>query len=86
MAIDLIELDTIAYNGSRYVFYRFDLVLKLHMVYIITRRDKPTLLATIRELDRAIKREFNTTVTFLITNDERGYGLTNDSARAYCRE
>jgi len=34
----------------------------------------------------AIKREFNTTVTFLIADDERGYGLTDDSARAYCRE
>ena len=34
----------------------------------------------------AIKREFNTTVIFLIADDERGYGLTDDSARAYCRE
>ena len=86
MAIDLIELDTRAYNGSRYIFHAFDLVSKLHVVYIIRKRDKPTLLTTIRDLDIAIKREFNTTVTFLIANDERGYGLTNNSTRAYYRE
>jgi hypothetical protein len=86
MAIDLIELDIKSYNDHRYIFHGFDLVSKTHTVHAIARRDKPTLLATIRELDRAIKREFNTTITFLISDDERGYGLTDDSARAYYRE
>jgi hypothetical protein len=83
MAIDLIELDIIAYNGHRYVFYAFDLFSKLYIVYIIAKHDKPTLQATLRQLDRAIKREFNTAITFLIANNERGYGLSDDSARAY---
>ena len=86
VAIDIIKLDTIGYNGHRYVFHGFDLYTKLNFVYTISRRDKVTLLNVLTRLDRAIKREFNTTVTFLIADDERGYGLTDDSARAYCQQ
>jgi len=86
VAIDLIKLDTIGYNGHRHVFHGFDLCTKLNLVYTIPKRDKATLLEVLTRLDRAIKREFNTTVTFLIADDERGYGLTDDSARAYCAQ
>ena len=57
---------------------------KLNFVYTIAKRDKATLLTVLTRLDRSIKREFNATVTFLIADDEKGYGLTDDSARAYC--
>jgi hypothetical protein len=52
-------------------------------VYTIAKRNKATLLNVFIRLDRSIKRKFNTTVTFLIADDEKGYGLTNNSARAY---
>jgi hypothetical protein len=84
VAIDLIQLDTPGYNGHRYVFYGFDLYTKLNFVYTIAKRDKATPLDVLTRLDRSIKREFNTTVTFLIANNEKGYGLTDDLARAYC--
>jgi hypothetical protein len=84
VAIDLIQLDVTGYNGHRYVFHAFDLYTKLNFVYTIAKRDKATLLNVLTRLDRSIKREFNTTVTFLIADDEKGYGLTDDSARAYC--
>lgn len=86
VAIDIIKLDTMGYNGHRYVFHGFDLYTKLNFVYTIPKRDKTTLLDVLRRLDRSIKREFNTTVSFLIADDERGYGLTDDSARAYCNQ
>jgi hypothetical protein len=53
-------------------------------VYTIAKRDKPTLLNVLTRLNRSIKREFNATVTFLIADDEKGYGITDDLARAYC--
>jgi hypothetical protein len=53
-------------------------------VYTIAKRNKATLLNVLTCLDRSITRKFNTTVTFLIADDEKGYGLTNDSAQAYC--
>ena len=84
VAIDLIQLDVTGYNGHRHVFHGFDLYTKLNFVYKITKRDKLTLLDVLTRLDRSIKREFNTTVTFIIADNEKGYGLTNDSARAYC--
>jgi hypothetical protein len=86
VAIDLIQLDAPGYNGHRYVFHGFDLYTKLNFVYTIAKRDKATLLKVLTRLDRSIKREFNATVTFLIADDERGYGLTDDSARAYCNQ
>ncbi|CAE7204972.1 hypothetical protein PTNB73_07013 [Pyrenophora teres f. teres] len=84
VAIDLIQLDATGYNGHRYVFHGFDLYTKLNFVYTIAKRDKVTLLNVLTRLDRSIKREFNATVTFLIADDEKGYGITDDSARAYC--
>jgi hypothetical protein len=42
------------------------------------------LLDVLTRLDRSIKHEFNATVTFLIADDEKGYGITDDSGRAYC--
>ena len=86
VAIDIIKLDVIGYNGHRYIFHAFDLYTKFNFVYSIPKRDKETLLQVITRLDRTIKREFNTTVTFIIADDERGYGLTGDSARAYCQQ
>ncbi|KAI1676325.1 hypothetical protein KJE20_14097 [Pyrenophora tritici-repentis] len=86
VAIDIIKLDVIGYNGHRYIFHAFDLYTKFNFVYSILKRDKETLLEVITRLDRTIKREFNTTVTFIIADDERGYGLTDDSARAYCQQ
>src|SRR5206468_52599 len=64
VAIDLIKLDTVGYNGHRYVFHGFDLYTKLNLVYTIPKRDKSTLLEVLTRMDRAIKREFNTMVTF----------------------
>jgi hypothetical protein len=84
VAIDLIQLDITGYNGHQYIFHAFDLYTKLNFVYTIAKRDKATLLNVLTRLDQSIKREFNTTVTFLIADDEKGYGLTNDSAQAYC--
>jgi hypothetical protein len=84
VAIDLIQLDTPGYNGHWYVFHRFDLYTKLNFVYTIVKRDKATLLNVLTCLNRSIKREFNTTVTFLIADDKKGYSLTDNSARAYC--
>ena len=86
VAIDIIGLDVTAYNGHRYVFHGIDLYTKLHFVYTIPKRDKSTLLDVLRRLDRRIKREFNATVTFIIADDERGYGITDNSARAYCQQ
>jgi hypothetical protein len=86
VAIDLIQLDVTGYNGHRYVFHGFDLCTKLNFVYTIAKRDKATLLKVLTRLDRSIKREFNTTVTFIIADDEKGYGLTDNSARAYCNQ
>ena len=86
VAIDLIRLEATAYNGHQYVFHGIDLYTKLHFVFTIAKRDKATLLEILRRLDRSIKREFNTTVTFLIADDERGYGITDDSARGYCQQ
>ena len=42
-------------------------------------------------LDSLIKREFNSSVTFLIADDEKGYsekgyGFADDSVRAYCNQ
>ena len=84
VAIDRIHVDVTGYNGYRHVFYGFNLYTKLNFVYTITKRDKLTLLDVLTRLDRSIKREFNTTVTFIIADDEKGYSLTNNSARAYC--
>jgi hypothetical protein len=86
VAIDLIGLEASAYNGHRYVFHGIDLYTKFHFVFTIPKRDKSTLLNVLRQLDRSIKREFNVTVTFLIADDERGYGITDDSAQAYCHQ
>jgi hypothetical protein len=52
-------------------------------VYTIAKRDKPTLLNVLTRLNRSIKREFNATVTFLIADNEKGYGITDDLAQAY---
>ena len=84
VAIDLIKLDITGYNGHKYAFHGFDLYTKLNFVYTIPRRDKQTLLDVLKRLDQAIKREFNCTVTFIIGDDEKGYGLKDDSVRAYC--
>jgi hypothetical protein len=86
VAIDLIQLDVTGYNGHQYVFHGFDLFTKLHFVFTILKRDKQRLLNVLTRLDRSIKRKFNTTVTFLIAHDEKGYGLTEDSARGYCHQ
>ena len=86
VAIDIIKLDKIEYNGHQYVFHGFDLYTKFNFVYTIPERDKPTLLKVFKRLDRAIKREFNTYVVFLIADNERGYRLTDDSAREYCHQ
>jgi hypothetical protein len=66
------------------VFYGFNLYTKLNFVYRIAKRDKATLLYVLTRLDWLIKREFNTTVTFLIANNKKGYSLTNNLAQAYC--
>jgi hypothetical protein len=53
-------------------------------VYTFAKRNKATLLNVLTRLNPLIKRDFNTTITFLIADDKKGYGLTDDSARAYC--
>jgi hypothetical protein len=84
VVINIIQLDVTGYNGHWYVFHAFDLYTKLNFMYTIAKRDKAMLLNVLNRLGRSIKREFNTTVKFLIADDEKGYGLTDDSAQAYC--
>jgi len=86
VAIDIIKLDQRGYNGHKYILHGFDLFTKFNFVYSIPRKDKDTLLLALRTLDRAIKREFNCTVTFIIADDERGYGFKQDSIRDYCQQ
>ena len=45
---------------------------------MIPRRDKLTLLDVIIKLDSLIKQEFNSSVTFLIVDNEKGYGFADD--------
>ncbi|KAF1934755.1 hypothetical protein EJ02DRAFT_429056 [Clathrospora elynae] len=75
VAIDLIQLDATGYNGHQYVFHGFDLFTKFNFVYTIPQRNKATLLEILTRLDRAIKRKFNTTVVFLIADDEKAMVL-----------
>ena len=78
MAINIIKLDKTSYNDYKYVFYRFNLYIKLNFVYIIPRRDKLTLLDIIIKLNSLIKQEFNSSVTFLIADNEKSYGFADD--------
>ena len=55
MAINIIKLDKPSYNDYKYVFYRFNLYIKLNFIYIIPRRDKLTLLDIIIKLNSLIK-------------------------------
>ena len=55
MAINIIKLDKTSYNDYKYVFYRFNLYTKLNFIYMIPRRDKPTLLDVIIKLNSLIK-------------------------------
>ena len=55
VAINIIKLDKPGYNDYKYVFYGFNLYIKLNFVYIIPRRDKLTLLDIIIKLNSLIK-------------------------------
>jgi hypothetical protein len=79
MAINIIKLDKPSYNNYKYVFYRFNLYIKLNFIYMIPRRDKLTLLDIIIKLNSLIKQEFNSSVTFLIVDNKKGYGFADDS-------
>ena len=78
MAINIIKLDKTGYNDYKYVFYRFNLYTKLNFIYIIPRRDKLTLLDIIIKLNSLIKQEFNLSITFLIADNEKGYGFIDN--------
>ena len=78
MAINIIKLDKTSYNDYKYVFYRFNLYIKLNFVYMIPRRDKLTLLDVIIKLNSLIKREFNSSVTFLIADNKKGYSFADN--------
>ena len=78
MAINIIKLDKTSYNDYKYVFYRFNLYIKLNFIYIIPRRDKLTLLDIIIKLDSLIKQEFNLSITFLIVDNKKGYGFADN--------
>jgi hypothetical protein len=86
VAVDIIQLDVTAYNGTRWLFHAIDLYTKFHIVYLLRRRDLPTLLVAFRSLDTTVQRQFNTKIAFIIADDERGYGVTEESARHYCLE
>ena len=78
MAIDIIKLDKPSYNNYKYVFYRFNLYIKLSFIYIIPRRDKLTLLDIIIKLNSLIKQEFNSSITFLIVDNKKSYSFTDN--------
>ena len=71
-------MDKTSYNDYKYVFYKFNLYTKLNFVYTIPRRDKLTLLDITIKLNSLIKQEFNSSVTFLIADNEKGYGFADD--------
>ena len=76
--INIIKLDKTSYNDYKYIFYGFNLYTKLNFVYMIPRRDKLTLLDIIIKLNSLIKQEFNSSITFLIVNNKKGYGFTDN--------
>ena len=78
MAINIIKLDKTSYNNYKYVFYRFNLYIKLNFIYMIPRRDKLILLDIIIKLNSLIKQEFNLSITFLIVDNEKGYGFADN--------
>ena len=78
MAINIIKLDKPSYNNYKYFFYRFNLYIKLNFIYTIPRRDKLTLLDIIIKLNSLIKQEFNSSVIFLIVDNEKGYGFIDN--------
>ena len=78
MAINIIKLDKPGYNDYKYIFYGFNLYIKLNFIYTIPRRDKLTLLDIIIKLNSLIKQEFNLSVTFLIVDNKKGYGFVDD--------
>jgi len=79
VAINIIKLDKTSYNDYKYVFYRFNLYIKLNFIYMIPRRDKLILLDIIIKLNSLIKQEFNSSVTFLIVDNEKDYSFTDNS-------
>ena len=78
MAINIIKMDKPSYNNYKYVFYGFNLYTKLNFIYIIPRRDKLTLLDIIIKLNSLIKQEFNSSITFLIADNKKGYSFADD--------
>jgi len=58
----------------------------MHFVFTMKKKDKPTILGIITKLDRLLKRRYNCMVTFIITDDERGFGWKDDSVRSYCAQ
>ena len=78
MAIDIIKLDKPSYNNYKYVFYRFNLYIKLNFIYMIPRRDKLTLLDIIIKLNSLIKQEFNLSITFLIVDNKKSYSFIDN--------
>ena len=78
VAINIIKLDKPSYNNYKYVFYRFNLYIKLNFIYIIPRKDKLTLLDIIIKLNSLIKQEFNSSITFLIVDNKKSYGFTDN--------
>lgn len=86
VAIDLIKLDCPGYNSHKYVLHAICLYTKMHFVFTIKKKDKLTILGIVTQLDRLLKRRYNCSVTFIITDDERGFGWKDDSVRLYCTE
>jgi hypothetical protein len=78
VAINIIKLDKPSYNNYKYVFYRFNLYTKLSFIYMIPRRDKLTLLDIIIKLNSLIKQEFNLSITFIIVDNKKDYGFTDN--------
>ena len=87
LAIDIIEMDTTAFTGDRYVFHAYDLVTKFNFVVTIRDRSKGSLKAAFITINRLIKREFNINPTFILLDGERGFGFEDsDSLVSHCKD
>ena len=86
VAIDIIKLDVSGYNGHKYVFHAVYLYSKMHFVFTMKKKDRPTLLAINTKLDRLIKRRYRCTVLYIIADDEGGYAWKDESVRSYCAQ
>jgi hypothetical protein len=80
-------MDCVSLQGFRYIFHGYCIFTKFNFVIPIKDRYMETLAAAFRTMDRAIKREFNTSPTFILLDGEKGFGFEAlDSLVSYTKE